>query len=499
MATFRLDQQPWIPVVGMDGRERELSLAQVFEQASTIGTLSGNPMEVAVILRFLLAIAHLTETPANPARWGELWRDRAAFMQRCAAYVGDQGDLWDLFHPQRPFLQDKRLAVVRGEPVEPTFLSRGKLGTDAFVSHVSAADIALKPAAAARSLLVVHAFCVGGTGTPNPLLPKRAGKKVADKYSKNSLLAQSLVAFLNDSPLDRLLVLNLVVDAKVSTPGWRFPPATTANPVRCQCIADRYTRPATSTLLHPNADGTVSKATLTIGSTFVRPDPKKHEPGDAIDDPMLPHDATLRQLELEPGKALWRGAHVFLATEGRPLALISQLERLRSREFLDSDIGFLRVVGIAGDRGKVKHFFWRDETLPFGLSVLRDDQRYATLARAIRDADDLANKTQERIRAFAYRYLQNGAESKPDKKDVNRLAQELSPSNHDFWAALAPIGERIACDGFDETAWNRLLTAASAKAFRRAVDRLPPDARRFRAEFVRRNTNGKKQKKGALA
>lgn len=499
MPTFRLDQQPWIPVVGMDGCERELSLTQIFEQASSIATLSGNPLEVAAILRFLLAIAHLTETPPNLARWGELWRDRNSFTQRCATYVREQGDLWDLFHPHRPFLQDKRLlGEVTPEPVEPTFLSRGKLGTDAFVSHLSAADIALKPAAAARTLLVTHAFAVGGTGTPNPHLPKRAGN-VDDKYSKNSLLAQSLVAFLDDSPLDRLLHLNLLASAKVNMPGWRFPHATTAAPVSCKCLADRYTRPAASILLHPNDDGSVPRATVTIGSTFLRPDPKKNEPGDAIDDPMLPHDANLRQLELEPGKALWRRAHTFLGTSERPLALVSQLQRLRVRGLVDFDVGSLRVTGIAGDRGRVKHRFWRDESLPFGLSVIADDKRYADLVRAISAAEDQAKKTRSRIYSFAARYLQGGSESQPDKKDVGRLADELAPGLTDFWAPLAPTGERIACDGFDETAWHGQLKEASEKAFRRAIDRLPPDARRFRAEFASQKTKSKKPKNGAVA
>src|SRR5262249_47418866 len=162
---------------------------------TSICALSGTPLEVAALLRFLLAIAHLTETPGTLARWGELWRDRADFMKRCAAYVRDQGDLWDLFHPDRPFLQDKRLAVLNGAPADPTFLNRGKVGTDAFVSHVSAADVSLEPPDAARALLVTHAFSVGGTGTPNPLVPKRRGKTkdVDDKYSKSGLLAQALV------------------------------------------------------------------------------------------------------------------------------------------------------------------------------------------------------------------------------------------------------------------------------------------------------------------
>lgn len=519
MPIFRLDKEPWIPVVGTDGTEREANLVEVFEQAPSIRQLSGTPLEVAVILRLLLAIAHLTETPPNLARWGELWQDRVGFMRRCAAYVREQGNVWDLFHPEQPFLQDNRLAKVGGEPVEPTFLSRGKVGADAFVSHTSAADLALLPAAAARALLVTHAFSVGGTGTPNPLLPKRPGKKneVNDKYSKSSLLAQSLVVFLNDPPLDRTLLLNLLASAKVCEPGWHFPSATTADPVGCKGITDRYTRPAASVLLYPNEDGSVSRATVTIGCTFLRPNPKANEPGDAIDDPMLPHDGKLRQLEFEPQKAFWRSAHTFFATKGRPLALISQLQKLRMRELVDSDAGALRIVGISGDRGKVKHYFWRDETLPFGLSVIADDERYAAMQRAIDDAKDAEQKICRRLRNFARAYLGLDSEDR-EKGDPKKEAEQIRgfigelvgfkrekwgkdtvtiPLYTDFWAALAPSGERIACDKFDETAWAALLKKTSEDTFRRAIDRLPPDARRHRAQFFRGESSDKSKQKGA--
>jgi len=491
----------------MAGTEREVSLVEVFEAAASLRTLSGTPLEVAVVLRLLLAVAQLTETPNSLNRWSELWQDRDGFMRRCAAYVRQQGDTWDLFHPERPFLQDKRLAIIDGEPLDPTFLSRGKVGTDAFVSHVSAADRPIRPAVAARALLVAHAFSVGGTGTPNPVLPKRPGKKndVNDKYSKSSLLAQSVIAFLNNSPLDRLLHLNLLASVKADAPGWRFSPAQTADPVPCQCIADRYTRPATSALLYPNDDGSVPRATVTIGSTFVRADSKKNEPGDAMSDPMLPHDKNLRQLELDSGKALWRSAHILLATQGRALPLIDQLQRLRRRVLVDSDVGSLRIVGIAGDRGKVKHYFWRDESLPFGLSVITDDQRYAELERAIGSAEDTQKKLERHLKRFARAYLgldsdgrQNG-DPKREAEDIRSLIGELVgfkkvkwgketvtiPLYTEFWSDIAPSGERIACDGFDEAAWATLLKDAAQRAFRCAVDRLPPDARRHRAEYAR--------------
>jgi hypothetical protein len=159
----------------------------------------------------------------------------------------------------------------------------------------------------------------------------------------------------------------------------------------------------------------------------------------------------------------------------------------------------MRVCGVAGDAQGPSSELWRDETLPFGISVVSDENRYSELVRAISAAEEAARSTRKRIYSFAARYLQNGAASTPDKEDVGRLSNELSPDLVDFWAVLASAGERIACDGFDETEWSVSIKRASENSFRRAIDRLPPDTRRYRAEFARKTTKATKLRKGATA
>jgi hypothetical protein len=207
-------------------------------------------------------------------------------------------------------------------------------------------------------------------------------------------------------------------------------------------------------------------------------------------------------LRLEAGRALWRSAHVVLNwhEDVRPLKALDQLRRLVRRGFVSADQPVsVRVCAVAGDAQGPSTELWRDETLPFGLSVIEDENRYSELVKAVNAAEERATSTRKRIYAFAARFLQNGTESSPDKNEVGRLADELSSELADFWATLAPTGERIACDGFDESSWTRLLEKASEDAFRRAVDRLPPDARRYRAQFGRPERSDKKQKKGATA
>lgn len=536
MATFRLDEQPWIPVVDLRGKEREVSLSGVFNDANDIASISGSPLEVAAILRLLLAIAHNVRTPCDLREWKLIWEDRNNFLKDCAKFVYKHAQRWDLFHGDRPFLQDRRLAggTIDGkecrpatvEPVEPTFLNRGKVGTDPFVWHPSGADVALPPAQAARALLVTHAFAVGGTGTPNPLIPKdKSGHD--DKYSKSSLLAHSVVAFLNALPLDQLLVLNLLCGVDPGTPGWHFNPVSSRNAVPCTGIADRYSRPAQAILLCPDDDGLVRRAVVTIGPAFETAEPGTSKPGDVFDDPMVPHVKErdrYKPLRLHRGWALWRSAHVLLANKDKPLLLVDQLQRLVRRDFVPPQGIGLRIVGIGGEPGKVKHFLWRDEVLPFGIGILQDDERLAIVARAVHSAQKQCNRLRDKLRAFAENYLGLSAEAantgeKNHATETEEMATDLSgygkkreraemvraflgelvgyekqkrgkdtvtvPLFSDFWAEVAPMGERIACDDFDEAKWAEMLKNAADKAYRKAIDRLPPDARRFRAEFAR--------------
>jgi hypothetical protein len=207
-------------------------------------------------------------------------------------------------------------------------------------------------------------------------------------------------------------------------------------------------------------------------------------------------------LRLEAGRALWRAAHVLLNwhEDVRRLGAVDQLNRVLRRAIISSDQPVsMRVCAVAGEAQGPSSELWRDEMLPFGLSVLSDDVRFSELVKAVGAAEDSASSTRKRIYSFAARYLQDGADSAPDKQNVGRLADELSLNLVEFWAALSFFGERIACEGFDETEWTALLDRTAADTFRCAINRLPPDARRYSAEFARRVGSDTKKKKGATA
>jgi CRISPR type I-E-associated protein CasA/Cse1 len=445
-------------------------------------------------MRFLLAMAHAACTPADLAGWKRTWDDRPAFLLDIVAYIRQNTSSWDLYSPSCPFLQSAELRGYPGSPLDPAFLDRSKSGRDPHVDHSAYMNsFTLPSSVAARALLALHTFCMGGMGTPNPLIPRRA--KDLDKFSSNSLAAQSCVAFLEGETVQDSVLLNLFAGADVGTPGWCWPTVRTREKTPSTGVADSYCRPTRTAFLYPSEDGSrAESAFVTSGSAFAD--------GNAEDDPLIPHVKGTKgylPFRMESGVALWRSANVLLAVQDKPLKVIEQLARLTRRYDLGIRDVTLRVAGISGKSGQVKHFFWRDEGLPFGISIVTDDARYSQLDRAVQSAGKRAKETRKRVYAFAARYLQNGTASSPDKNDIGRLADELSGDLADFWASLAFRGERIACDGFDELAWADLVESAAEDAFRRAVDRLPPDARRYRAEFSRGVDRATKQRKGATA
>lgn len=482
MPSYRLDTQPWIPVVLKTGTPAEVSLLDAIERAPGIRTIAGNPLEVAVLARLLVAIAHAVRQPQDPYEWLDIWHNRRPLLDDMAAHVVENAGLFDLYDPERPFAQHPRLPVPGGPPALLEY-ERAQGNNPVFLDHSRVSDpVPLPSAAAARALLVTHSYGGSGTGGLNPL---NSGKK--DQMRAGPLCAR-LIALLEGEDLAKTIVLNLASDAKPSKPGWLRERADAPGQTPPDGPADLYTRATRSARLLPSEDGlTCTAVSLFMGEAVAGAD-------DGGDDPMIPRylasDKKFKALRLSGDRAMWRSAHVLLTAAekpfARPVRALEQLRPLASDGLVSTEEPVrLRVLGVEANAQGPATDLWRDETLPFGLSVLTDDARYAALERAVAGAEETARKLRGRLYRFALAYLRNGGDSSPDSKDAGRLADELAPNLAGFWSGIGPRGERIALDDFDDAAWEKELAAASERAFRKAIDRLPPDARRLRAEFAR--------------
>ena len=477
MHTFRLDKERWIPVTDADGVARTVSLVEAFSGAASLSTIGGSPLEAAAITRFLLAIAHLTETPTTLDAWAALWQRRAVYMARCAGYV--QSRAWDLFDATRPFGQMPELDNTRN-PAHLLVYEAARKNNAVLLDHSTEGSPRPIPAAVlARGLITANAYAGSSGGG----------------YRSGSL-AMRTVAMLCGRTLDETLMLNLLVQST--------PPAAYAWTAyghaqdRPMDLVRRYLWTSRRVRLIPRGSE-ASAAEMMLGPGDEMPESERAK------DPMVAMRRDAKKtayvpLRLEAGRALWRSAHVLLNwhQDVRRLAAVDQLHRLVRRGLIASEQPVsMRVCAVAGEAKGPSTELWRDESLPFGLAVINDEQRFADLEKAVSTAEEEGRRARKRIYSFAASYLRNGADSSPDKDDVRRLAHELSPDLTDFWGAAAPAGERIASDGFDEAAWATLLKDASRQAIRRAIDRLPPNARRHRAEYSRQGA--KMAKKGVTA
>ena len=101
--TFNLVDQPWIPVAG----EHNLrSLMEIFTGPAP-KRLSGNAVDKIVMFRFLLSIVHASSPIPDAAAWEVLTPEKIAEDAR--NYLSANRQLFDLYDPERPFLQFPRL------------------------------------------------------------------------------------------------------------------------------------------------------------------------------------------------------------------------------------------------------------------------------------------------------------------------------------------------------------------------------------------------------
>ena len=115
---FNLLDEPWILITDGYGKDKELSLLEVFLQAHEIKTLSGElPAQDAAILRLLLGVLYSVFTNVNEAGeplneehdalalWKRLWELKCFPIKVITGYFEHYRDRFWLVHPERPFYQ----------------------------------------------------------------------------------------------------------------------------------------------------------------------------------------------------------------------------------------------------------------------------------------------------------------------------------------------------------------------------------------------------------
>ncbi|MGV9314918.1 type I-E CRISPR-associated protein Cse1/CasA [Streptomyces sp. NPDC003691] len=443
---FCLATRPWIPVRSLDGVSAVVGLRQLFHDAHRIeGLAVALPPAASGLLRVLCAMAAritgLHRDPADPgpddsgpddSGFGSddagagaddeppLWSDlRYAALQRAEQgfhaeavdnYLHTYADRLRLHCPERPFLQDPRLAEQSPSRsgVNKLVMARPAGNNQVFFGHFHDADqTALTSADAALHLIAQLYYGPSGQCTPRTVDGERFGNTRAGPLRRA----------MSYHPVGRSLYESLVLG--IPTPG-TWPQGRHGTPDACPWERDELPEPRKvpggpvgplsalteryqhAVLLQPGPDGeTVVDATITWAFREGRPDYK---------DPYLIWDETkegaLRPRDAEAERSLWRDLDALVLKQrvgrdgGRGGRRPPILDGLAGGVIPGDVFESLRVFAYGFDQdGQTRDRTYFSGSTPPLLALLEESAEPDgnRLALGVRDARDAAEHTAGRL------------------------------------------------------------------------------------------------------
>ncbi len=405
--TFDLVTQPWVPAVGLDGAACVVGLRELLTRAHLLRRIAAEaPTMTAALYRVVLALFHRVYGPQDVAAWTALWATGALPTAPLDAYLARHADKFDLFHPQRPFLQCPQLRTV--EPGTPGKLVpyRAVGNNVTLFDHTTAGDqVTLTPAEAARWLVTAHAFDPGGMKTPY----------LKDKSSEKAPCNTFGVVLVEGSDLKQTLLLNAGpyrpehekprMTTRDDAPAWERE-SPTPHPERrpARGWTDMLTWPSRRILLtREMTDGgpMVTGVVMAPGTRLVADLPDEElmaafrRPVDGKGRPKK--DAPILPVRLQPVRGVWRHSVELLITDTwaedrhrrRPRAL-DHIADLAEAGTLPLDTVYtLRVFGQKLDSKASVVEAWLEDEVPAPVALVRaqDEALGALIGAAIEYAD----------------------------------------------------------------------------------------------------------------
>ncbi|GHJ28823.1 type I-E CRISPR-associated protein Cse1/CasA [Streptomyces hygroscopicus subsp. sporocinereus] len=413
--SFDLTSQPWIPVLYRDGRQDELSLREVFAQASDVARIVGDvPTQEFALLRLLLAVAHdALDGPRDADQWADWWEDEDCFAP-VPSYLDAHRERFDLLHPVAPFFQVAGLRTSRDEVFSLNRIVADVPNGEPFFTARMPSVERLGFAEAARWVVHAHAYDTSGIKTG----------VVGDGRAKNGKVYPLGVGwagnlggvFAEGDTLRETLLLNMVArhtnrhrSDPDDRPAWRREPCGpgAAPDRRPRGVRDLYTWQGRRLRLHFDSDG-VYGVVLSYGDPLPLHNLHEREPmtvwrRSATQEKKLGEPQVYMPKGHNPERAVWRGLSSLLAerptasqtTEAAPelgAAVLEWIAQLATAEgYLPRGTRFrARIVGaVYGTQQSVIDEIVDDRLSIAVILLNRQDRRYAQQAvSAVDDADE---------------------------------------------------------------------------------------------------------------
>lgn len=425
--SFNLIDERWIPCIrAEDGRSVTLSLRETLAQSHTLYDIAADtPLQTAALYRLLIAILLRVYQPtaANFDLWQTMWQSQTWDMELINAYLDEQKPHFDLFAQERPFYQsDSDDSRVRPKPMTSIKYGNGFLHNPLFDHDNEEISQALTPAQAARNLITVQTFGLGG------------GHK---GMFSDAPWSKGIIFFVQGNTLKETLFLNLlpypdaernanIQDTDNDAPSWEQDDPFIDKKGQPDGYLDYLTWQNRRILLFPEQQGkeVVVKqwqvgGGLSIATDATDPDPQKF---------YTKHDKHgLRVKQFDESRGLWPDSYAMFAPmtlrgERRsipPVAFIHLKELTNERLLQPHLIYRCKALGQGKDRAKIE--FLREERFPFPLRYLVDNTLRDQLRNAMQQCESAAFYLRGALRRVGfYLYV-----AKPD--DVGWQSEKINP------------------------------------------------------------------------
>lgn len=464
MFSFDLRSQPWIPVRDVQGNLLEVSLHEALTNgANYLRIESENPLEVAALHRFLLAVLHRALRGPTTAKDNARWLRQGFPTEEIEAYLEPFDDRLDLFHPKYPFYQIPEMPSEGYTQHWSRLSTEFGSGNTSPLFNYAKRDEAPKnpaswvsPARAARLVLEHQTFCLGG-------LIKRF--ITSSPGAPTATAAHTLVQGDN---LHQTLCLNLVSyppkEYETDWVVWEAEPLKikelqTDPKAVPRGLVHRYTWLSRSIRLFPeDFDGEVGVCTFAYASA-VRPDGYGDDPLVAYRVPKKAKEG-LYPLGLSKDRAFWRDFTALLpqkkgeTADQIPRVINQALETFREIErAIRPKRGLVvEVYGQMSNQGKVET--WRSEARRLPGAVIQQREVRKTVENLLLLSDEVGEKLRQTGFEFIVRQLPVSRDNEDEVARLRRLfhappydrePQEIKnirlrvaqlPLQMDFWSNL---------------------------------------------------------------
>jgi CRISPR system Cascade subunit CasA len=467
--SFNLTQEPWIPVVGQDWQRRQISLVELFETWATLKEIQAdNPPTTLALYRFLVAILHRAyQGPRDEAHWEEIRDDDG---KGAIAYLHANQDCFDLLHPERPFMQDAALNIEMAAEIYQAYVVHGNNTSTVFCHEHQWSSASLSVEAAARLVLRLQLFDVGG---------RKTGSSVSAGVIPTMDAANVLV---RGKTLQETLLLNLMqYNFQQGIPSVVHGDDLPAWERGCKPAAERIPAGYIDYLTYQwrrvrlfFENGQAVKVAFHAGDRL----PKEISPtGWECGIAYVKNKKGLFTVRLNLSRSLWRDSAAFLQSSEVSSCprIVEWLAVLQDEDLIDDRLK-LQVLGLTVDNAKP--LGWTSEQFSAPIAYLKERPLWEALVDALR----VVETNQQVFRSFQgspYHALAKEL----NHPDAGSFAKSLDGESR-YWATLdrefQPLLVNLAADKTVDgngTAygnqvlplWQKLVQAAAKQAFTESI------------------------------